>query len=81
MTGTDRPVRDSSPDYIDRPEFNTEQIVDWDCPVCGEPGFDNPRTADYYPTCSNSDCPVRMFSVFRGERNRCVDTEADPDGQ
>lgn len=49
------------------PTFDTDQVVDWTCPCCGEEGYDNPRTADYYPTCANSGCPVKMFTVFRGE--------------
>lgn len=60
-------VRDNSPEYIDRPEFDTEQVVDWNCPNCGEAGFDDRRSADYYPACTNQDCPVKMFTVFRGE--------------
>lgn len=60
-------VLDSSPEYTKRPTFKTDEIVDWDCPCCGEPGFDDRRTADYYPICTNRDCAVKMFSVFRGE--------------
>lgn len=60
-------VVDSSPDYIERPTFETDQVVDWDCPNCGEPGFDSHRTADYYPLCTTDGCPVEMFTVFRGK--------------
>lgn len=50
-----------------KPTFDTDQIVDWRCPCCKENGFDDRRSADYYPVCTNQDCPVKMFSVFRGE--------------
>ena len=63
----DQQVIDSSPDYIDRPTFDTDEVVDWNCPHCGEAGFDSPKTADYYPLCTN-ECPVKMFTVFRGEK-------------
>ena len=66
-TPRDAVVRDSSPEYIDRPEFDTDEVVDWDCPCCGEYGSDDRRTADYYPICTNQDCPVYLFTVFRGE--------------
>ena len=62
-----RLVHDDSPEYIERPQFDTDQVVDWNCPNCGEDGFDTPRTADYYPICNNNDCAVYLFTVFRGE--------------
>lgn len=54
------------------PEFDTDKIVDWTCPSCGENGSDSHRTADYYPLCTNLDCRVSMFSVFRD-----LDSESD----
>jgi len=63
----DRNVVDESPDHIDRPQFNTDQIVNWNYPCCEKDGFDTSKTADCLPLCTNADCPVRMFSVFRGE--------------
>ena len=54
------------------PTFDTDKVVDWACPSCGENGYDSPRTADYYPLCTNSDCRVSMFSVFRN-----VETETE----
>jgi len=60
-------VRDSGPEYLSRPEFDTGKVVDWDCPCCGKYGHDDRRSAEYYPICTNLDCPVKMFSVFRGE--------------
>lgn len=62
-------VIDGSSEHIDRPTFDTTQVVNWNCPNCGEPGFDDRRSADYYPVCTNMDCPVKMFSVFRGEND------------
>lgn len=61
-------VVDGSNHQENRPTFDTDQVVNWNCPVCGEPGYDHPKTANYYPTCNESDCPVRMFTVFRGEQ-------------
>jgi hypothetical protein len=69
----DSGIRDSSPDYIDRPQFDTDRVVDWDCPCCGDAGFDSRRTADYYPLCTNRDCAVKMFTVFRGEHSEVSD--------
>jgi len=50
--------------------FDTTNVVDWRCPCCGEDGFvDLGRHAPAYAMCTGSgnDCPVYLFSVFRGE--------------
>jgi len=60
-----------------RPTFETEKVVDWTCPSCGENGYDSRRTADYYPLCTNTDCRVEMFSVFRPQD---TDTDRQSDG-
>lgn len=55
------------PSGVGMPTFDTDQVVDWRCPCCKENGHDDRRSADYYPVCTNRDCPVKMFCVFRGE--------------
>lgn len=57
------------------PTFDTDKVVDWTCPSCGEEGFCSRKTADYYPLCTNTDCRVEMFSVFR-----TVETGTDSNG-
>lgn len=48
------------------PEFDTDQVVDWTCPCCGKDGFHRRGLANYSVICSD-DCPVKLFSAFRGE--------------
>lgn len=47
------------------PEFDTDKVVDWTCPQCGENGYHRRGLADYYVICTNRDCAVKLFSVFR----------------
>lgn len=49
------------------PTFDTDQVVDWTCPCCGQNGYDDRRSRESLPVCTNTDCAVKMFSVFRGE--------------
>ena len=47
------------------PEFDTDQVVDFTCPLCGKDGYHRRGLAEYYLICTG-DCPVKLFSVFRG---------------
>lgn len=51
------------------PEFDTDQVIDWTCPCCGEDGYHKPRLRDSFVGCTNRDCAVNYFTCFRGEPN------------
>lgn len=77
-SGTDRVVGEPTGVGMGAPPtFDTDKVVDWTCPSCGENGYDNRRTADYYPTCTNTDCRVGMFSVFRSVDPKTDHTEGN----
>ena len=49
------------------PIFNTEQVVDWRCPQCGEDGFHKAGLRDSFVLCTTRGCPVEAFTCFRDE--------------
>lgn len=49
------------------PEFETDEIVDWRCPLCHEDGFHKAHLRPSFVCCTNIDCAVQYFTCFRGE--------------